>query len=132
MNPHNGTSITNWSHFEQIARKMTVDQLKFSIEDATQARDNAPEHANFPCKAQGFYADEVHVYTMELERRKNKLTATQKVKILTDELNKVRRHVKKVDEWVIKNQPNLFDNDLFNDLHNVFVESSPSKILEVK
>jgi hypothetical protein len=93
MNKHNGTSIIDWEHYEKEARKMTDDQLDYVIEDATNAMRNAPEVAHFPCKAQGFYQDEVHVYTMERERRKGKVTATQKVKILEKRIEELEQQV---------------------------------------
>lgn len=70
MQLHNGTSILDWKHYEKKAKAMTDAQLLFSIRDCQQAVDAAPEEANFPCKAQGFYLDEMYTYSDELRRRR--------------------------------------------------------------
>jgi len=67
---HNGVSIIDWSHYEDKAKKMTDAQLLFSIRDCKQAYEVAPAEANFPCKAAGFYADEMYTYSDELRRRR--------------------------------------------------------------
>ena len=72
MNLHSGTSITDWKHYEKQARSMDVDTLRYVITDCRNAMNVAPAEANFPCKASGFYADEMHVYCDELRRRVQK------------------------------------------------------------
>jgi hypothetical protein len=69
---HNGTSIVDWKHYEKKARAMNIDQLRYTLEDCKRAADVAPDHANFPCKASGFYQDEIHVYSRELRKRLGK------------------------------------------------------------
>ena len=70
MDLHNGTSILDWNHYESKAKKMTDEQLRYSIEDCKRAESSAPDHARFPMKASGFYSDEKCVYADELRRRK--------------------------------------------------------------
>ena len=70
MNLHSGTSITDWTHYEKKARSMSIEQLRYAIEDCKEAMKVCPKEAVFPCKAEGFYADEIHVYSGELRRRK--------------------------------------------------------------
>ena len=70
MNLHNGVSITDWTHYEDMAKSMSVDQLLYSIEDCKKAYEVAPAEANFPCKAAGFYMDELCTYSDELRRRR--------------------------------------------------------------
>ena len=72
MNTHNGTSIIDWRYYEKKAKSMTEDQLRYVIQDCREAMKSAPAEANFPCKAEGFYADEVHVYSGELRKRQGK------------------------------------------------------------
>jgi hypothetical protein len=72
MDKHNGTSIIDWRHYEGLAKKMTEDQLRYVIQDCREAMKSAPAEAFFPCKAEGFYADEVHVYSGELRKRMGK------------------------------------------------------------
>jgi hypothetical protein len=72
MDKHNGTSIIDWRYYEKRARQLTDDQLRYVIQDCREAMVAAPAEANFPCKAEGFYADEVHVYSGELRRRRDK------------------------------------------------------------
>ena len=66
---HNGTSILDWKHYEAKAKSMSVDQLKYAVKDCHEAMNSAPAEANYPCKAEGFYADEMHTYSDELRRR---------------------------------------------------------------
>lgn len=70
MNLHNGTSITDWTFYEEKARAMSVEQLRYSIKDAQEAMKVAPTEASYPCKGQGFYMDEICTYSDELRRRK--------------------------------------------------------------
>ena len=72
MQLHSGTSITDWAYYQKQARAMTDDQLRYVIEDCRQAMEVAPAEANYPCKASGFYADEMHTYYDELRKRKKK------------------------------------------------------------
>jgi hypothetical protein len=76
MNLHNGVSITDWTHYEEKAKSMTVDQLEYAILDCRQAMEVAPAEAIFPCKAYGFYMDELCTYSDELRRRKKDLDKT--------------------------------------------------------
>jgi hypothetical protein len=70
MNLHNGVSITDWNHYEEKAKSMTDEQLEYCILDCRQAMEVAPATASFPCKAQGFYMDELCTMSDELRRRR--------------------------------------------------------------
>ena len=72
MERHNGTSILDWNFYEGQAKKMTDEQLLYSIEDCKRAESSAPDYACFPCKASSFYSDEKHVLVMELNKRRKK------------------------------------------------------------
>jgi len=73
MNLHNGNSILDWNYYETQAKNMSEDQLKFAIEDCSKALTSVKGLvANYPCKGEGFYADELCVYSDELRRRKKK------------------------------------------------------------
>jgi hypothetical protein len=69
---HNGVSIINWAHYEAKAKEMSDEQLEYSILDCRQAYEVAPAKATFPCKAAGFYMDELCTYSDELRRRRKK------------------------------------------------------------
>jgi predicted nucleic acid-binding Zn ribbon protein len=69
LNLHNGTSILDWNYYESKAKRMNEDQLRFSIQDCKAAMKAAPSEATFPCKGEGFYMDEMCVYSDELRRR---------------------------------------------------------------
>jgi hypothetical protein len=69
---HNGVSIVDWSYYEAQAKSMTDDQLEYSILDCRRAYEVAPAEANYPCKAAGFYMDELLTYSDELRRRRMK------------------------------------------------------------
>jgi hypothetical protein len=60
----------NWEFETSRARRMTVESLRWSIQDAREALDCAEEmeRAGLANNA-GKYADQIHVYNAELNRR---------------------------------------------------------------
>lgn len=60
----------DWKMEEQRARKMSVEALRWSIRDASEALACAEEmqRMGFPSNA-GKYADQIHTYNRELNRR---------------------------------------------------------------
>jgi len=60
----------NWELETRRAKRMSVDALRWSIKDAREALDCAEqmERAGYANNA-GKYADQIHVYNEELNRR---------------------------------------------------------------
>jgi hypothetical protein len=58
----------DFPHYEQKANNMSIDELRFAIEDARQA---ATAMKGWNPDKEGHYEDEAHVYAIELRRRKS-------------------------------------------------------------
>ena len=57
----------NHTEYQKKVKKMGYDQLLFVIKDCKEAIQAMPDGENV-----GYYADEIHYCTMELNRRANK------------------------------------------------------------
>ena len=59
-------TLIDFDEYEKRARKMSFESLKYAIRDCRKAIEAMPEGH----KA-GYYMDEAHIYTAELNRRKS-------------------------------------------------------------
>jgi len=58
------TKIINWKAKEQYAKKLSISELSFAINDCIQCVKNGID--------QGYYSDEASIYRKELNKRMKK------------------------------------------------------------
>lgn len=64
------------AEYQKKTRKMTIDQLIYTIVDANQAMLASPDSPN-----SGYYADEINYCVMEVKRRQDRLEQLHNVAI---------------------------------------------------
>jgi len=90
----------NFAVAERKAKGMSIEALEYTINDARAARDAQPDGKNA-----GYYADEVIVYSKELESRLKKPVTINKEKLV--EIARVQMELIKMNVGV---GTNMFRN----------------------